>query len=100
MKHVLLCAALAALAAPAFADDLVAREGRNEIRLAAAPCASQTVQALLSVQSPNYQAASATVDGQKFEGCWRKVGDVVHVVYEDGDQGIIPVADLKNAISV
>ena len=95
MKAVItLCAALAL--APAFAEDLVAREGNDSVRLASAPCENQTV---LKLVEPNthseYKAATATVQGQSFVACWRAMGNVAHLVYEDGDQGIIPIGELK-----
>jgi hypothetical protein len=33
--------------------------------------------------------------GQRFQACWRLVGNAAHLVYEDGDQGIIPTTELK-----
>ena len=90
-----LCAAALALA-PAFAEDLVAREGNDSVRLASTPCENQTV--LKQVEPGThgeYKSASATVQGQNFVACWRAMGNVAHLVYEDGDQGIIPIGELK-----
>lgn len=95
MKSVLLvCAALAA--APVFAEELVARNGNDSVRLGDAPCTSELVLARLQPQAhAEYKAASAVVDGQNFVACWRVVGNSAHLLYEDGDQGIIPMAELK-----
>ena len=95
MKSVLLvCAALAA--APVFADDLIARNGNDSVRLGEAPCTSELVLSRLQPQvQGQYKAASAVVDGQTFVACWRVVGSSAHLLYEDGDQGIIPMAELK-----
>jgi hypothetical protein len=95
MKSVLLvCAALAV--APVFAEELVARNGNDSVRLGDAPCTSELVLARLQPQTRgDYKAASATVDGQSFVACWRVVGNSAHLLYEDGDQGIIPMAELK-----
>lgn len=99
MKPVLLlCAALAA--APAFADDLVAHNGNDSVRLGEAPCTSQLV---LSRLQPNmhehYKSATAVVEGTNFVACWRVVGNAAHLLYEDGDQGIIPLSELKPELS-
>lgn len=96
MRAVLLfCAALAA-AAPAMSQDLVARQGEDMIRLADTPCDNQGVLGKLPAQfQEQYLQASATVQGQTFSACWRKAGSVVHLIYEDGDQGLVPLADLK-----
>jgi hypothetical protein len=39
------------------------------------------------------------VEGQTFTACWRVVGNAAHLLYEDGDQGIIPLAELKPEMS-
>lgn len=94
-----LCAALAF--APAFAEDLVAREGNDSVRLADAPCENPVIMKLVEPEAhTEYKAASATVQGQNFVACWRAMGSVAHLVYEDGDQGIIPMVELRKEISV
>ncbi|HMA08342.1 MAG TPA: hypothetical protein VKP68_10785 [Ramlibacter sp.] len=95
MRFVLLCAAALA-AAPAVAQDLVVRQGNDTIRLADAPCTSEQVLARLqpAIQA-EFKAALAVVEGRTFEACWRPAGEVVHLLYEDGDQGVVPLADLK-----
>jgi len=94
MRLFLLCAALAA--APALAGNLVAHEGGDTVRLADGPCTSEPVLNLLQPElHADYKAATATVQGRTFAGCWRQAGNVAHLVYEDGDEGIIPIADLK-----
>lgn len=98
MKLILLCAALAA--APAMAGDLVGRHGGDTVRLADRPCTSERVLGLLEPQlQPQYKAASAVVQGQTFAACWRKTGGVAHLLYEDGDQGIVPLVELKPEMS-
>jgi hypothetical protein len=43
--------------------------------------------------------ANAVVDGQPFRACWIVDGDAAHLLYEDGDQGLIPLADFKQPTS-
>jgi hypothetical protein len=99
MKRILvLCAALAVV--PVFAEDLVARNGNDSVRLAEGPCTSELVLSRLQPQMHvQYKAASAVVEGQTFTACWRVVGNAAHLLYEDGDQGIIPLAELKPEMS-
>ena len=99
MKPVLvLCAALAVT--PVFAEELVARNGNDSVRLGEAPCTSELVLSRLQPQMQSqYKAASAVVEGQSFAACWRVVGNAAHLMYEDGDQGIIPLAELKPELS-
>jgi hypothetical protein len=46
-----------------------------------------------------FKAATAVVQGNNFAACWRKTGAVAHLLYEDGDQGIVPMSDLKPELS-
>jgi hypothetical protein len=99
MKAVVFCAALAAAAfatTPSFAQELVARQGDDSVRLSDAACSSELVLRRIDpATAGEYKAASAVFQGQRFTACWRMMGNVAHLVYEDGDQGIIPVAELK-----
>ena len=98
MKHLLLCAALVAV--PAFADDLVARQGGDTVRLNEKPCTSEMVLRQLPTDlHGEFKAASAVVDGKTFTACWRMAGNAAYLVYEDGDQGVIPLAELKPELS-
>jgi hypothetical protein len=99
MKAFVTCVALAAAAAaasPAFAQELIARQGDDSVRLSDAACKSDLVLARFDKRSADdYRAASAVFQGQRFQACWRMVGNAAHLVYEDGDQGIIPASELK-----
>lgn len=98
MRSVLLCLAVAA--APALAGNLVAQQGGDSVRLADEPCTSEIVLGRLDPRlHSQYKAASAVVQGRTFAGCWRKTGAVAHLLYEDGDQGIVPMADLRPEMS-
>ena len=95
MRTLLICAALA-FAAPVFAQDLVARQGSDSVHLNDGPCASDLVRGRLEPKmAEEYKSATAVVDGQTFNACWRPVGNAAHLMYEDGDQGLIPLSDLK-----
>src|SRR5689334_13297511 len=95
MKFALLCAA-ALLAAPAFADELVASNGLDSVRLSDKPCSSEPVlQRLTPKAREMMREASAVVGGQPFRACWIVNGDSAHLLYEDGDQGLIPLTDFK-----
>jgi len=95
MRFALLCTA-ALLAAPAMADELVASNGNDSVRLSNAPCTSEQV---LSQLKPQFHSvlrdATAVVQGQTFKACWLVEGHAAHLLYEDGDQGLIPLVDFK-----
>ena len=96
IKTFLVCAAVAAFAAPSFAQELIARQGNDSVRLSENACSSELVLRRLEPATvAEYKAASAEFQGQRYTACWRIMGNVAHLVYEDGDQGIIPVRELK-----
>ena len=97
MKAVVFCASLATLAAaPAFAEDLIARQGNDSVRLSDTECRSELVlKRLEPAVAREFRAASAEFQGQRYQACWRMMGNAAYLVYEDGDQGVIPVQELK-----
>ena len=102
MKAVVICAAaLAAFAAaPSFAQDLIARQGDDSVRLSDESCKSQLVISRLEPgMADEFHAASAMFQGQRFQACWRMMGNAAYLIYEDGDQGIIPATELKPELS-
>ena len=101
MKAVAVVTALAAFAAaPVFAEELIARQGSDTVRLSDSACKSELVLSRLDSRAKaEYRAATAYFQGQNFVACWRVMGNVAHLVYEDGDQGIIPIQELKPAMS-
>jgi hypothetical protein len=99
MRFALLCAA-ALVAAPALADEVVASNGNDSVRLSDTPCTSQQVLSQLDPSvRPALRDASAVVQGQTFKACWVVHGNAAHLLYEDGDQGLVPLADFKAAKS-
>ena len=102
MKAVVICAAaLAAFAAsPSFAQDLIARQGDDSVRLSEDACKSQLVISRLEPgMADEFRAASALFQGQRYQACWRMMGNAAYLIYEDGDQGIIPATELKPELS-
>lgn len=98
MKLAVLFAALAV--APAFANDMVVSDGGNYIRLADSPCSSAQVLSHLPEQvHSQFRAASAVLQGQSYAACWRVMGNAAVLLYEDGDQGLVPLDDLKPGLS-
>jgi hypothetical protein len=99
MRFALFCAA-ALLAAPALADELVASSGNDSVRLSTAPCSSDQVLNRLQPQlRAQLRDATAVVQGKIFKACWVVEGHAAHLLYEDGDQGLIPLRDFKIPIS-
>ena len=97
MKAAVFCAAVATLAAsPVFAQDLIARQGNDSVRLSDTECRSELVlKRLEPAVAREFRAASAEFQGQRYQACWRMMGNAAYLVYEDGDQGVIPVQELK-----
>jgi hypothetical protein len=87
------------LAFPALADS-EARYGNDSIRVTAKPCADAKVMQYIAAagqDAKDYRAATATYQGTPFAACWRPLFEqkVIILVYDDGDQGLVPFADLK-----
>ena len=94
-----LCATL--VMAPVMAGELVAHAGRNTIRLAEGQCTSETVLRRLEPElQSQFRAASVVLEGSTFTACWRITPAGAHLVYEDGDQGLVPFNRLKPLISI
>jgi hypothetical protein len=100
MKKMLLAIAIAAslcACATTAGHELVATDRRGDVvRVSDRPCA---IAEILSVTPPQYRErlrdASATVGGQRYRACWFVDGDSAHLVYEDGDEGMVPLAAFK-----
>jgi hypothetical protein len=91
MKRVLIIAALAASSAAA--GELRATNGKDSVWLSDKPC---TVEAVLAAVNPRFHSllgqARAEIDGQPYKACWAIQGEMVHLLFDDGDQGAIPVS--------
>ena len=95
MRFALFCAA-ARLAAPAWADEVVASNGNDSVRLSDGPCTNQQVLDRLEPSlRPVLRDATAVVQGKPFKACWIVHGNAAHLLYEDGDQGLVPLSDFK-----
>jgi hypothetical protein len=96
MRFALLCAAAVVLAAPAWAGEVVASSGHDSVRLSDSPCTNpQVLNQLEPSLRPVLRDATAVVQGQSFKACWVVHGNAAHLLYEDGDQGLIPLSDFK-----
>jgi hypothetical protein len=88
----------------ALADDLVARNGNDTVRLTQQACHTEVLPLLAMVYpaaAERFRAAYAQVDGADYRACWilRPDGKVL-LQYEDTDAGLIPWADFKRAPSI
>lgn len=98
MRRLILLLTLAA--APALAADRIAKEGDNEVRLTESPCTVASVLRHIPEElRMHYQRADGRMGGQRYFACWREGGGMVHLWWEDGDQGFIPVRALRDVPS-
>lgn len=88
MRTVLL-ALVAGLALPA-QSAVIARQGSDWVQLSDKPCTLQVPQA------EQRRMAEAFVGGAKYPACWLPMQGAVHLVYEDGDQGAIPMEHFRD----
>lgn len=96
MKKLIIVASMLLAFAARAGDVLMASNGQDSVRLYDTPCMALAV--LLQL-APKFQdkmrKAEAIVGGTPFMACWIVDGDSAHLLYEDGDQGLIPLADFK-----
>jgi hypothetical protein len=94
MRSILLILMLAC--APAFADS-EARLGNDTVRTYSSACMHPVVLAYIARMVPQteFRKAYAVVGGKRYEGCWRPVEGGIHLIYEDGDQGLLPDSAMK-----
>jgi hypothetical protein len=94
----IVCAALLCASFPAMSER-VARQGDVEVRVFDTPCVSaETIARIPEDGRDGWGKVIGVFGKDKFFGCWRKMGDSTYILWEDGDQGIIPAADLKEAM--
>jgi hypothetical protein len=93
MRALILAALVAA--APAMAVP-VARIGGDVVRLTDAPCSGPVLAMIQPGPDHFWLLAHATVDGKPWTPCWRMLGNSVHLLYEDADQGVIPLTEFKD----
>lgn len=91
-----LLAAALLCASPAFSQQMIAKSGDNAVRIMDKPCVVASVlMHIPASERPAFRKAEAKIEGQRYFACWRLVGDKIHLVYEDSDQGLIHVSEFK-----
>ena len=97
----LFCAALGLAASSAMAGDLVAYDGPDVIRLTDQACISEALLRQLDPEvRPLFLTASAVVQGRRYTACWSITPTAAYLVYEDGDQGLVPLHRLQVPVDV
>jgi hypothetical protein len=78
------------------ADTFIAKQGDDQAVFFDKPCTDQLVLNRLEPEAAKeYRAAVARFQGQMFNACWRMMGNSYYLVYEDGDQGIVPAHEAR-----
>jgi hypothetical protein len=97
----ILAAALLCASISVHSASLIAKQGSDWVRIYDQPCADKNVLPRLpEAVRGEYQKAEAFFGGKTFSACWVANGGGVHLIYEDGDQGIVPFRDLKEDAGV
>jgi hypothetical protein len=87
---------LAALAPPSIAGDLVTRNGGDSVRLTQEACPVNVLQLLPQGTRGHYRKALVVFEGKEHIACFAVLGNgMVHLAYNDGDQGLIPVGAFR-----
>jgi hypothetical protein len=77
---------------------VVASNGVDSVRLSDGQCSSQKIlEQIQSEMRDQLKDATASIGGQSFKACWVVDGSVAHLVYEDGDEGMVPLTEFHKA---
>lgn len=94
MRPILALALL--LAFPALAQELVAREGQNTVRLTQRPCPPEVLKVIPQGSRGVFRLALVIYEGKDYAACWAgRLDGQVHVQYDDGDMGVVPMGMFK-----
>lgn len=87
------------LAAGPVCADSIARSGSDWIRLSLNPCEGKAAEVIRAAGGDPlaFRAGYARISGQEFAACWQPVDGGALLVYDDGDQSVIPAAEFKRA---
>jgi hypothetical protein len=94
-------ALILALCTPLAYADYVAKSGKDSVRLTELPCPVEILKLVPEGTRGYYLAAFVQVNGKAYNACWAVAAqDAVHLMYADGDQGLLPIAHFKNEVGV
>jgi len=100
MKTIVCLFAALTMTSP-MASELVSHSGNSSIRLTEQAC---TVEPVLKQLAPgaqsDFRAAFVVLGGNRFKACWRPTPGGAHLLYEDGDQGLVPLSGFRMLLSV
>lgn len=95
MFKTLLGLLLVAVLLPAGAA-LQATAGSDSVTLRSVPCISTKVLSHIPAEfHKEFQKADAYINGKSIEACWLLGNDLVGVMFEDGEVGMIPTSVFK-----
>lgn len=91
---------LLAFATLSASADATATFGTDSVTLRDKACPASVLERITPEHRSNFRKADGLVNGKPYLGCWVLERDVVFLMWEDGDQGIIPAKNFKEAKSV
>lgn len=102
MKRALVIAVLALAAGVAGAETLVARQGNDVVRIETTkPCTDPNVLRHIPKElHDRFNAASARIGGQNYAACATPLQGGAYLVFDDGDQDMVPRDQLKPEQSI
>lgn len=96
MKRTLVCAGFALLALSAQADSAIFRAGADSVEITEEPCHASVVPLIPAEILEHFRAANAVISGKLIQACWALRADgYAHIMYADGDQGLVHVSQFQ-----
>lgn len=92
MRAVVILFLLSHFLLPVAMADEIASHGDDWVRTTQQPCTNEAVLRHLPPgdDRADYRTARARFQGQEYAACWKPISGGVGLLYEDGDQGVVP----------
>ena len=75
---------------PVHAGDYIARQGADSVRLTDKPCPDEVVAKIPDqFRGEILRLANVVWQGSMYRACWRVTDHGAHLLFDDGDQGLI-----------
>lgn len=95
-RSLIIIAALLLASGGGYAETRIAQNGNDFVRLTTDVCTAQAVLEAIPEQFRHLvRDGTAYTAGREWHVCWFVDGDQAHLLYEDGDEGSIPMATFK-----
>lgn len=96
MRIAFIAASIAVLSASVSAQEMLVRNGADEVRITQKACPANVLQVIAQEHRQHFRKALVLFQGSEYIACWALRGDgFVFLQYADGDAGILPMSSFS-----